>query len=84
MQFATVLHQYHNCDEITWKPLYESLKVSHRIFQVICANKSSSPEEEIEIYKKSVRLNEYIQFGSLNFVPIFMLQVMLARNNSRK
>lgn len=37
MQFAPVLPQYHRCDEI----------ISHRIFQVICADKSSSPEEEI-------------------------------------
>lgn len=47
MQFATVLPQYHHCDEITWEPRCESLKVSHRICRVICADKSSSPEEEI-------------------------------------
>lgn len=47
MQLATVLPQNHHCGEITWEPLSESLKVSHRIFQAIWADKCSSPEEEI-------------------------------------
>lgn len=52
MQFATVLPQYHHCDEIAWEPLCESLKVSHRIFQAIWADKSSSPEEKIMGFKE--------------------------------